>query len=99
MHRHFLKTYSPVFALMFGLPSSGGETNISAEPVADGQSDNVPIPLPGVTVLEFESLLKVFYRRCVPWPSPTLRWPSDATYTVPSRRSPFPRPAGAPCSQ
>ncbi|KAI0314684.1 hypothetical protein OF83DRAFT_1063399, partial [Amylostereum chailletii] len=70
VHRHFLTTYSPVFALMFALPSAEDEGGASGSPAAehapDGRSDDDPIFLPGVTVLEFESLLKVFYRSALP---------------------------------
>ena len=44
---------------MFSLPPpAGGE---ESKAVVEGATDEKPIPLPGVTVSEFNSLLKLFY--------------------------------------
>jgi hypothetical protein len=73
VHRHFLAENSLVFSSMFSLPRGMDETG--AAPV-EGASDANPIHLTGVTELEFETLVRYFYKRyvkpllCVLPPSP-----------------------------
>ncbi|KAI9513379.1 hypothetical protein F5148DRAFT_1020 [Russula earlei] len=57
VHRHFLAENSLVFSSMFSLPR-GPEASSAAE----GASDAKPIHLAGVTELEFETLLRYFYK-------------------------------------
>ncbi|KAF9449333.1 hypothetical protein P691DRAFT_812712 [Macrolepiota fuliginosa MF-IS2] len=54
VHRHFFVEGSVVFRGMFTSPNEEGVT-------PDGMRDQLPIPLPGVTVKEFEALLDYFY--------------------------------------
>ncbi|KAI0305099.1 hypothetical protein B0F90DRAFT_1701254 [Multifurca ochricompacta] len=61
VHRHFLAENSLAFSSMFSLPRA--PTDGSA---VEGTSDSNPIHLSGVTELEFETLLRYFYQRCVP---------------------------------
>ena len=58
MHRHFLAENSLIFNAMFSLPS-GAKVGSTVE----GASDANPIFLSDVTVLEFETLLRFFYKR------------------------------------
>ena len=51
---------SLVFSSVFSLPRETGEAGGAA---IEGASDANPIYLSGVTVLEFETLLRFFYRR------------------------------------
>ncbi|KAI0311390.1 hypothetical protein OF83DRAFT_763961 [Amylostereum chailletii] len=60
VHRHILADNSPVFYDMFTLGPTISSTE-SATGGGEGSSDAHPIQLPGVTVQEFESLMKVFY--------------------------------------
>ncbi|KAF6751637.1 hypothetical protein DFP72DRAFT_1012155 [Ephemerocybe angulata] len=53
VHTHFLTKHSPVFDTMFSCPPG--------EDGPEGQSVDRPIPLPGVTVKEWEALLDFFY--------------------------------------
>jgi hypothetical protein len=53
VHRHFLIQESEIFRDMFSFEKEGEEI--------EGASDKNPIPLPGVTVKEFELLLKQLY--------------------------------------
>ncbi|KAJ7118423.1 hypothetical protein C8R43DRAFT_901562 [Mycena crocata] len=53
VHRHFLVQESDVFKWMFICPPGSGEP--------DGSTDERPILLPGVTAMEFETLLDFFY--------------------------------------
>ncbi|KAI0317597.1 hypothetical protein OF83DRAFT_1058389, partial [Amylostereum chailletii] len=61
IHHHFLSKHSSVFRDMFALPVS-----LTSSGESEGDSDEHPICLSGVTALEFESLMKVFYHRCNP---------------------------------
>ncbi|CAL1710182.1 unnamed protein product [Somion occarium] len=54
VHRHFLIRESDFFRTLFQLPT-GVNTRV------EGRSDDLPIPLPGVKVDEFISLLDFFY--------------------------------------
>jgi len=51
---------SLVFSSVFSLPRETGEAGAAA---IEGASDANPIYLSGVTELEFETLLRFFYRR------------------------------------
>jgi len=55
VHRYFFEWESEFFRSMFSLPSG--------DAVTEGKSDDKPIPLPGVTIRQFESLLDFFYFR------------------------------------
>jgi len=59
VHRHFLAENSPVFRSMFSLPRIPSEASAAA---VEGASDEDPIYLSGVTELEFETLLRFFYK-------------------------------------
>ncbi|KAH8997939.1 hypothetical protein EDB92DRAFT_1837021 [Lactarius akahatsu] len=61
VHRHFLAENSLVFSSMFSLPRTTATTGDSTAE-AEGTSDANPIHLPGVTELEFETLLRYFYK-------------------------------------
>ena len=50
---------SLIFSSMFSLPRQAEVTSM----VAEGTSDANPIHLSGVTELEFETLLRFFYKR------------------------------------
>jgi hypothetical protein len=54
VHRHFLAENSLVFSSMFSPPRGADEA---------GASDANPIHLSGVTELEFETLVRYFYKR------------------------------------
>jgi len=60
VHRHFLAENSLVFSSMFSLPR--GTPPADASTGAEGASDANPIFLSSVTVLEFEALLRYFYK-------------------------------------
>jgi hypothetical protein len=60
VHRHFLAENSLVFSSMFSLPRTTVTTGSTAD--AEGTSDANPIHLAGVTELEFETLLRYFYK-------------------------------------
>ena len=55
IHRHFFAENSPIFNSMFSLP------RVPNAP-GEGASDENPIYLSGVTELEFETLLRYFYK-------------------------------------
>ncbi len=57
VHRYYFVEGSEVFRGMFACPSPEGERSQDPE----GVCDEHPIPLPGVTVREFETLLEFFY--------------------------------------
>ncbi|KAH9993323.1 hypothetical protein BJV74DRAFT_833475 [Russula compacta] len=57
VHRHFLAENSLVFSSMFSLPL----VHVDGTP-AEGTCDANPIHLSGVTELEFETLLRYFYK-------------------------------------
>jgi len=73
VHRHFLAENSLIFSSMFSLPrdaaaaaaaqvsSSSDSSSTAAE--LEGTSDANPIYLSGVKELEFETLLRFFYKR------------------------------------
>jgi len=61
VHRHFLAENSLVFSSMFSLPRTIA-TNGCSTSDAEGTSDANPIHLSGVTELEFETLLRYFYK-------------------------------------
>jgi len=65
VHRHFLAENSPIFNALFSLPQprvpNESEAEDDAAPV-EGASDENPICLYGVTELEFETLLRFFYK-------------------------------------
>jgi len=56
VHRTFLERESDFFKALFSLPLPTCRT-------VEGTGDNNPIPLPGVTVEEFEALLDSLYQR------------------------------------
>jgi len=58
VHRHFLSENSLLFSSMFSLPRGAQVGSMAPE----GTSDANPIHLPGVTELEFETLLRFFYK-------------------------------------
>jgi len=58
VHRHFLAENSLVFSSLFSLPRGLEE----ADSAAEGATDANPIHLAGVTELEFETLLRYFYK-------------------------------------
>ncbi|KAI0318116.1 hypothetical protein OF83DRAFT_60276 [Amylostereum chailletii] len=60
VHRHFFVEHSTVFRDMFALPVPPASSSAPSE--IEGDSDEHPIRLSGTTIVEFESLLKVFYR-------------------------------------
>lgn len=55
VHRYFFEWESDFFKSMFSLPSGNA--------ITEGMSDDTAIPLPGVTIRQFESLLDFFYFR------------------------------------
>jgi hypothetical protein len=59
VHRHFLAENSLIFSSMFSLPREPRSVSTASE----GTSDANPIYLSGVTELEFETLLRFFYKR------------------------------------
>jgi len=59
VHQHFLAENSPIFNAMFSLPRVPNEDEATP---AEGASDKNPIYLSGVTELEFETLLRYFYK-------------------------------------
>ncbi|KAI0311389.1 hypothetical protein OF83DRAFT_1151259, partial [Amylostereum chailletii] len=59
VHRHFLVEHSSAFRDMFALPAPAASSTAGG---IEGDSDEHPIHLSGVTGVEFESLMKVFYR-------------------------------------
>jgi len=60
VHRHFLAENSLIFSSMFSLPRDTS-AELGSTP-AEGTSDANPIYLSGVTELEFETLLRFFYK-------------------------------------
>jgi hypothetical protein len=63
VHRHYLNTYSGIFASMFLLPQAPDPLMpITAEA---GDSEGEVVYISDVTVSEFENLLSVFYTRYV----------------------------------
>jgi hypothetical protein len=61
VHRHFLIEGSEVFRDMFAHAGGTGTGKNSVEDATEGTTDDWPIPLPDVTVEEFEVLLQCFY--------------------------------------
>lgn len=60
LHRHFLAENSLVFSSMFSLPHGADDAGAAA---IEGASDANLIHLSGVTELEFETLVRYFYKR------------------------------------
>ncbi|THH19335.1 hypothetical protein EW146_g1806 [Bondarzewia mesenterica] len=60
IHQYFLVQNSPVLRDMFTLPLNVSDNDKDKE--IEGSLDSKPISLPGVTILEFESLLKFFHQ-------------------------------------
>jgi len=59
VHRHFLAENSLIFSSMFSLPRCAQDSSTAAP---EGTSDANPIYLASVTELEFETLLRFFYK-------------------------------------
>ncbi|KAN0136877.1 hypothetical protein V8E53_005318 [Lactarius tabidus] len=62
VHQHFLAENSLVFGSMFSLPRTTATTTGGSTADAEGTSDANPIYLADVTELEFETLLRYFYK-------------------------------------
>jgi len=62
VHRHFLAENSPIFSSMYSLPPIPNEANEAGAMADEGAADENPIYLSGVTELEFETLLRYFYK-------------------------------------
>jgi len=58
VHRHHFIRESAVFRDMFSTPQG--------DRIPEGDSDQTPIELPGITKAEMEILLDYFYEGCVP---------------------------------